>query len=106
MTKRVLCFITDGSEELETVGVIDLLRRAQVRYSFFCFVYLRLILLSDKIFQKLQVTLCGVQLNEAHNGLVQCSRHIMIKPDVILEEAFVQLMQYIRCETSEDIAMR
>ena len=30
MPKRVLCLITDGFEEIETVTPIDLLRRAQV----------------------------------------------------------------------------
>ena len=30
MTKNALCLITEGSEEIETVGIVDLLRRANV----------------------------------------------------------------------------
>ncbi len=60
MTKKVLVFLAEGAEEMETVITVDVLRRAG-----------------------LHVTLVGVQ-GGAHP--VSCSRHVRILPDTGIEQ--------------------
>ena len=65
MGKTALVLITDGTEEMEAVIVVDVLRRAQV-----------------------DVTLAG--LGEDASKAATCSRNVRITPDVSLKEAAVK----------------
>ena len=60
MSKKALVLVADGSEEMETVIVVDVLRRGGV-----------------------DVTLAGVTSGEP----VKCSRNVVIVPDCSLDEA-------------------
>ena len=65
MGKTALVLITDGTEEMEAVILVDVLRRAQV-----------------------DVTLAG--LSEDTSKAATCSRNVRITPDVSLKEAAVK----------------
>ena len=84
-SKTALVLVANGSEEMEAVISIDVLRRAQV-YSMFWYIFCLLSLsfsasvnLPDRFsyyFPQIDVTVVGLDLD-----IVKCSRDVQIKPD-------------------------